>query len=194
LLHELFVFVSSYAEDKATLDQLKQLAQPAMQNGAELIEMLDLFTASSERNLRKTLEGVQKRKEAMAEQQNQLKQQELAQQQEQFQQKMQMDAAEKAEQARREDMNKELDRQNRLEVEKLRGIANEGSYSPTTDTTDLLIKQTSLSQQISKDAFEKANKQQQNSLKSRELDLKEKEIDTNLEIAKTNKNKYDRKK
>jgi hypothetical protein len=194
LLHELFVFVTSYAEDKATLDQLKQLAQPAMQNGAELIEMLDLFTASSERNLRKTLEDVQKRKQAMAEQQNQLKQQELSQQQEQFQQKMQVDAADKAEQARREDMNKELDRQNRLEVEKLKGIANEGSFSQTSDTTDLLIKQTSLSQQISKDAFEKASKQKQNSMKSRELDLKEKEIDTNLEIAKTNKNRYDSKK
>jgi hypothetical protein len=194
LLHELFVFVTSYAEDKATLDQLKQLAQPAMQNGAELIEMLDLFTASSERNLRKTLEDVQKRKQAMMEQQNQLKQQEMSQQQEQFQQRMQMEAADKAEQARRDDMNKELDRQNRLEVEKLRGIANEGSFNPTADTTDLLIKQTSLSQQISKDAFEKASKQRQNSLKERELDLKEKEIDTNLQIAKTNKNKYDKKK
>jgi hypothetical protein len=194
LLHELFVFVTSYAEDKATLDQLKQLAQPAMQNGAELIEMLDLFTASSERNLRKTLEDVQKRKQAMMEQQNQLKQQEMSQQQEQFQQRMQMEAADKAEQARRDDMNKELDRQNRLEVEKLRGIANEGSFNPTADTTDLLIKQTSLSQQISKDAFEKASKQRQNSLKERELDLKEKEIDTSLQIAKTNKNKYDKKK
>jgi hypothetical protein len=107
---------------------------------------------------------------------------------------MQMEAADKAEQARRDDMNKELDRQNRLEVEKLRGIANEGSFNPTADTTDLLIKQTSLSQQISKDAFEKASKQRQNSLKERELDLKEKEIDTSLQIAKTNKNKYDKKK
>jgi hypothetical protein len=194
LLHELFVFVSSYAEDKVTLDQLKQLAQPAMQNGAELIEMLDLFTASSERSLRKTLTDVQKRKEAMQQQQQQLKQQELDQQQQQFQQKMQADMAAAAEQARRDDNNKELDRQNRLEVEKLRGIANEGSFNPEVDTTELLIKQTSLSQQISKDNYEKVAKSREASLKERELDLKEKDIDTKLKIAQTNKNKYDRKK
>ena len=194
LLHELFVFVSSYAEDKVTLDQLRQLAQPAMQNGAELIEMLDLFTASSERSLRKTLTDVQKRKEAMQQQQQQLKQQELDQQQQQFQQKMQADMASAAEEARRDDNNKELDRQNRLEVEKLRGIANEGSFNPEVDTTELLIKQTSLSQQISKDNYEKVAKSREASLKDRELDLKEKDIDTKLKIAQTNKNKYDRKK
>jgi hypothetical protein len=194
LLHEFFVFVSSYAEDKVTLDQLKQLAQPAMQNGAELIEMLDLFTASSERSLRKTLTDVQKRKQAAEQQQQQLKQQELQQQQEQFQQKMQADMAQAQEEAKREDMNKELDRQNRLEVEKLRGIANEGSFNPEVDTTELLIKQTSLSQQISKDNFEKAQKSKEASLRERELDLKEKDIDTKLKIAQTNKNRYDKKK
>jgi hypothetical protein len=35
---------------------------------------------------------------------------------------------------------------------------------------------------------------QQVDLKKRELDLKEKDIDTKLQIAKTNKNKYDKKK
>jgi len=192
LLHELFVFVSSYAEDKVTLDQLKQLAQPAMQNGAELLEMLDLFTASSERSLRKTLEEVQKRKEAIRQQEQQNQQQQMQMQQEQFQQKMQVDQANEQEKARREDMNKELDRQNRLEVEKLRGIANEGSYSPEKDTTDLLIQQTSLSQQISKQNYERENKKKEQSMRERELDLKEKDIDTKLEIAKTNKNRYDK--
>ena len=116
LLHELFVFVSSYAEDKVTLEQLKQLAQPAMQNGAELSEMVDLFTANSERSLRKTLADVQKRKEAIRQQEQAIQQQQLEQQQSQFEQKMQMDAAQKAEDARREDMNKQLDRENKLQV------------------------------------------------------------------------------
>jgi hypothetical protein len=193
LLHELFVFVSSYAEDKQTLDQLKQLAQPAMQNGAELSEMLDLFTADSERSLRKTLQDVQKRKQAILEQQQAIQQQQIEQQQAQFEMKMQMDAQQKAEDARREDMNKELDRQNRLEVEKLRGIANEGSFSPTVDTTDLLIKQTQLSQEISAKNFEKSMKSKEMSLKEKELALKEKDIDTKLKIAQVNKNKYDNK-
>ena len=191
LLHELFVFVSSYAEDKVTLEQLKQLAQPAMQNGAELSEMVDLFTANSERSLRKTLSDVQKRKEAIRQQDQALKQQQLEQQQAQFEQKMQMDAAQKAEDARREDMNKQLDRENRLQVVQLQGIANEGSYSPDVDTTGLLIEQTKIAQDISKQTFEKVTKNKELNLKEKELALKEKDIDTKLKIAQTNKNKYD---
>jgi hypothetical protein len=191
LLHELFVFVSSYAEDKVTLEQLKQLAQPAMQNGAELSEMVDLFTANSERSLRKTLSDVQKRKEAIRQQEQALKQQQLEQQQAQFEQKMQMDAAQKAEDARREDMNKQLDRENRLQVVQLQGIANEGSYNPDVDTTGLLIEQTKIAQDISKQTFEKVTKNKELSLKEKELALKEKDIDTKLKIAQTNKNKYD---
>jgi len=191
LLHELFVFVSSYAEDKVTLEQLKQLAQPAMQNGAELSEMVDLFTANSERSLRKTLGDVQKRKEAIRQQDQALKQQQLEQQQAQFEQKMQMEAAQKAEEARREDMNKQLDRENRLQVVQLQGIANEGSYNPEVDTTGLLIEQTRIAQDISKQTFEKVTKNKELSLKEKELALKEKDIDTKLKIAQTNKNKYD---
>lgn len=191
LLHELFVFVSSYAEDKVTLEQLKQLAQPAMQNGAELSEMVDLFTANSERSLRKTLGDVQKRKEAIRQQDQALKQQQLEQQQTQFEQKMQMEAAQKAEDARREDMNKQLDRENRLQVVQLQGIANEGSYNPEVDTTGLLIEQTKIAQDISKQTFEKVTKNKELSLKEKELALKEKDIDTKLKIAQTNKNKYD---
>lgn len=192
LLHELFVFVTSYAEDKQTLDQLKQLAQPAMQNGAELSEMLDLFTADSERSLRKTLQDVQKRKEAIVDQQNAVQQQQMQQQQEQFQMKMQMEQQQQMQDAQREDMNKELDRQNRLEVEKLRGIASEGAYSQTTDTTDLLIRQTQMSQEMSKQNFEKSMKAKEMSLKEKELQLKEKDIDTKLQIAKENRNQFDR--
>ena len=191
LLHELFVFVSSYAEDKVTLEQLKQLAQPAMQNGAELSEMVDLFTANSERSLRKTLADVQNRKEAIRQQEQAIKQQQLEQQQAQFEQKMQMDAAQKAEDARREDMNKQLDRENRLQVVQLQGIANEGSYNPEVDTTGLLIQQTKMAQEISKQSFDKVAKDKELSLKEKELALKEKDIDNKLKIAQTNKNKYD---
>jgi len=194
LLRELFVFVTSYAEDRVTLEQLRSLAQPALQNGAELIEIFDLYTASSERSLRHILEGVQQRKQAMVEQQNQIKQQEMQMQQQQFEQKLAADEQRRMEEAEREDMNKELDRQNRLDVERLRGIANESSYSQEKDLTPLLIQQTNLAKDQSKMRFEQLKNQQQVDLKSRELDLKEKDIDAKVQIARENKNKYDKKK
>ena len=194
LLRELFVFVTSYAEDRVTLEQLRSLAQPALQNGAELIEIFDLYTASSERSLRHILEGVQQRKQAMMDQQNQIKQQEMQMQQQQFEQKLAADEQRRMEEAEREDMNKELDRQNRLDVERLRGIANEGSFSQEKDLTPLLIQQTNLAKDQSKMRFEQLKNQQQVDLKTRELDLKEKDIDAKVQIARENKNKYDKKK
>jgi hypothetical protein len=193
LLRELFVFVTSYAEDKVTLEQLRSLAQPALQNGAELIEIFDLYTASSERSLRHILQGVQDRKMAMQQQGMQQKQQEMEMQQQQFQQKMQIDEQRRQEDNEREDMNKELDRQNKLEIVKLQAIANESSYSDK-DLTPLVIEQTKAAQQESMRRFEQNKNDQQVSLKQRELDIKEKDIDTKLKIAKTNKNKFDKKK
>ena len=194
LLRELFVFVTSYAEDRVTLEQLRSLAQPALQNGAELLEIFDLYTAASERSLRKVLEGVQERKASMEQQKMQQQQQQMEMQNQQFQAKMQMDAEQKAEEARRDDMNKELDRQNRLDVERLRGIANESSYSQEKDLTPLLIQQANVAKEQSKMRFEQMKNDEQVKLKNRELDLKEKDIDTKLQIAKQNKNKYDKKK
>ena len=193
LLRELFVFVTSYAEDKVTLEQLRSLAQPALQNGAELIEIFDLYTASSERSLRHILQGVQDRKMAMQQQGMQQKQQEMEMQQQQFQQKMQIDEQRRQEDNEREDMNKELDRQNKLEIVKLQAIANESSYSDK-DLTPLVIEQTKAAQQESMRRFEQNKNDQQVSLKQRELDIKEKDIDAKLKIAKTNKNKFDKKK
>jgi hypothetical protein len=124
----------------------------------------------------------------------QQQQQQMEMQQQQFQAKMQADMEQKVEDARREDLNKELDRQNRLDVERLRGIANEGSFSQEKDLTPLLIQQTNMAKESSKLRFEQMKNDQQVDLKKRELDLKEKDIDTKLQIAKQNKNKYDKKK
>lgn len=194
LLRELYVFVTSYAEDRVTLEQLRTLAQPALQNGAELIEIFDLYTASSERSLRHILEGVQQRKQSVLDQQNQIKQQEMQMQQEQFAQKLAAEEQKRQAEAEREDMNKELDRQNRLDVERLRGIANESSYSQEKDLTPLLIQQTNLAKEQSKQRFEQIKQDQTVQLKNRELDLKEKDIDAKVKIARENKNKYDKKK
>jgi hypothetical protein len=130
----------------------------------------------------------------MQQQQMQQKQQEMEMQQQQFQAKMQVDAEQKQAEAQREDMNKELDRQNKLDVERLRGIANEGSFSQEKDLTPLLIQQTNMAKEQSKLRFEQLKNDEQNKLKTRELDLKEKDIDNKLKIAKTNKNKFDKRK
>ena len=94
-----------------------------------------------------------------------------------------------AEQKRREEMendnmNKELDRQNRLQVEQLRGIAAEGSYSQTTDTTPLLVEQTKAAMEQSKQSFEKEMRKRQLDQNDRKLDIEEQKAKDALSIAK----------
>jgi hypothetical protein len=188
LLRKFFVFVTSYSEDKQTLEQLKTLAQPAMQNGAELSEIFELFTATSERSLKKVLDTIQARKMAMMQQQEQLKQQEIQANQQIAAQKLEQEKQMYQDKADREDRNKELDRQNRLDVERLRGIANESSFSPDKDLTPLLIKESENMREESMRRFDEYAKKRQLDQEDRKIALKEKEIDTNLKIARTNKN------
>jgi hypothetical protein len=194
LLRDLQIFVTSYAEDRDTLEHLKTLTQPAMQNGADLADIADMLTANSERGLREVLQKIQKRNEEIRQQQQQLEQQKLDQQQHQFEVETQLAEQHRQEDIQNDNMNKQLDRENKLQVEQLRGIANEGSFDPEADLTGLLTEQTKLALENSKHQFEKTIKQKELSQKDRELDLKEKDIDTKLKIAKTNKNKFDSKK
>jgi len=184
LLRDLQVYVTSYAEDRDTIEKLRSLMQPAMQNGADLADIADMLTAESERGLREILKKLQQRNQEMNQQKNQIEQQKLQQAQQQFEVQTQL-----AEQKRREDMdnenmNKELDRQNRLQVEQLRGIAAEGSYSQTADTTELLTEQTKSAMERSRMEFEKAIKQRELAQNDRKLDIEEKKAQDALDIAK----------
>ena len=184
LLRDIQVYVTSFAEDREIIDQLKTLMQPAMQNGADLADIADMLTANSERNLREILQKVQKRNQEAREQQQQLEQQKLQQSQEQFEMQMQLAEQKRREEMENDNMNKELDRLNRLQVEQLRGIAAEGSYSQTTDTTPLLVEQTKAAMEQSKQSFEKEIKKRQLDQNDRKLDIEEKKAKDALDIAK----------
>jgi hypothetical protein len=184
LLRDLQVYVTSYAEDRDTIEKLKSLMQPAIQNGADLADIADMLTANSERSLREILQKVQKRNQEAKQQEMQLKQQQLEQQKQQFETNLQVQEQRRLQEMENENMNKELDRQNRLQIEELRGIANEGSFSPTIDTTELLTEQTKAAMERSKQFYEKSIKQKELEQNDRKLDIEEKKAKDALDIAK----------
>lgn len=184
LLRDLQVYVTSYAEDRDVIEKLRSLMQPAMQNGADLADIADMLTAESERGLREILQKLQQRNQQMNEQKNQIEQQKLEQAQQQFEVQTQLAEQRRREDMENENMNKELDRQNRLQIEQLRGIAAEGSYSPTVDTTELLTEQTKAAMEQSRIEFEKAIKQRQLAQNDRKLDIEERKAKDALDIAK----------
>lgn len=184
ILRDLHVYVTSYAEDRDMIEKLRSLMQPAMQNGADLSDMAEILTANSERSLREILQQMQQRLDARRQQQNELEQQKLQQAQQQFEIQTQLAEQKRIQEMENENMNKELDRQNRLAIEQLRGIANEGSFSPTLDTTSLLTEQTKTAIDRSRLEFEKQARKRELDQNERKLDIEQKKANDALDIAK----------
>ena len=97
------VFVSDASKDLENIQKLQQLIQPAMQNGASLLEAAEILTSDNFNIIKQKLKDMQTRQE----QQQQQQQQAESQQQQQLQQ-MQNDAQEK--QLMLEEAKLELDR------------------------------------------------------------------------------------
>lgn len=184
ILRDLQVYVTSYSEDRDMIEKLRSLMQPAMQNGADLSDMAEILTANSERSLREVLQKIQKRMEEQRQQSQQIEQQKLQQSQEQFEIQTQLAEQKRMQEMDNDNMNKELDRQNRLAVEQLRGIANEGSFSPTADTTGLLTEQTKNAIDRSRLEFEKQARKRELDQNERKLDIEERKANDALNIAK----------
>ena len=97
-------------------NELRQLAQPLMQNGGSLYDVIELYSTKSMRQMKKTFKDLRDQQQAMQQQAQQLEQQKLEQQQQIAQ--AQMEQAQQLEQARiaNENYNKEMDRINKKEV------------------------------------------------------------------------------
>ena len=99
---------------------------------------------------------------------------------------MQMETQERhrQEDMQNENMNKQLDRENKIQLEVLKGIANEGSYDPDVDTTGLLTEQAKVSLEQSKHQFDQTTQKRALDQQDIKLDIEEKKADQALQIAK----------
>lgn len=73
------VFVSDTSKDLENLQALKQLIQPAMQNGASLLEAAEILTTDNLNLLKQKLMDMQKRQEEVQQQQQQAEQEQAVQ-------------------------------------------------------------------------------------------------------------------
>lgn len=197
LLKDFGVYLMNSAEQQRKKDLVEQLLLKNNQSLMPLSKLIQTVRLDSLADIQKKLEEqeVEMQKQEQAKQQQAM---EMQQQQLQAQ-------AEEADKARAfEAEQNELDRQNKIMIEKLRGIAAEGSYSPTVDTTPLLIKQSELDLKKSQMSADQALKNQQMvaaqieayrkqkaddkkheaevGFKKKELSLKEKEMQNKIDI------------
>ena len=151
LLKDFGVYLMNSAEQQRKKDLIEQLILKQNQQLMPLSKLIETVRLDSLADIQKKL---QEQEAEMQKQQQAQQEKEMQMQQE----KLQAAAAE-ADKARAfEAEQNQLDRDNKLMLEKLKGIAAEGSYNPEVDKTSQLIEQTNLdlkrSDLLSKAAFQ----------------------------------------
>jgi hypothetical protein len=198
------------------MQALNQLAHAGMQTGQiKFRDLIEIYKKDSISSLARYLEEAQDKMAQEQQEQQQAQQQhekELAQQQAELQaQALQLEY----EKLNREDVNRQLDRDNKIQVETLKAMG----FAQDTDINDNMVpdvlEQSKIALQQQKQTYEQVQKDKEHQLKytmeqqknelerqklviARESMKNDKEIekiksDTALRIAKENKNKYDKK-
>jgi hypothetical protein len=198
------------------MQALNQLAHAGMQTGQiKFRDLIEIYKKDSISSLARYLEEAQDKMAQEQQEQQQAEQQhqkELADQQAQLQQQALQLEYEKLD---REDVNRQLDRDNKIQVETLKALG----FAQETDVNENMIpdvlEQSKIALQQQKQTFEQVQKdrehqlkysadRQKNEIERKKIAVKEKEIvskkeieelkaETALKVAKENKNKYDKK-
>ena len=113
---DLKVFLTNRPEDTQMFNELRQLAQPLMQNGGSLYDVIELYSTKSMREMKKTFRDLKEKQEAMQQQAMQQKQQELEQQGQIAQAQLAQAQQIKEQELAHQDYQNELDRINKKEI------------------------------------------------------------------------------
>lgn len=207
-LKDLKVFVTNRAEDQRIFNELRQLAQPMLQNGASVYDIAVLYSTNSVRQMKDTFKKLKDRQDSLIQQQQDTEQQRLQQEQQQFQIQMQQQQAAQQQAELNENYQRELDRINKKEVALINSFSKQDDNlkdNSGNGVPDILeVSRLSLDEDMAKKdhmvALQKeANNKKKNdddfNLEMQKLDLerqklkqekelKEKELQTQLTVAK----------
>jgi hypothetical protein len=113
---DLKVFLTNRPEDTQMFNELRALAQPLMQNGGSLYDVIELYSTKSMREMKKTFKDLRDQQIAQQQQAQQLEQQKLEQQGQVAQAQMQQAVQLAQEQQTHDDYQNQLDRLSREKI------------------------------------------------------------------------------
>jgi len=197
LLRDLNIFCTTTANNRAILEQLKQLAMSNNTTGASIFDLGKIVQSDSIAELNNALKTSEEKV-------NQMKQQEMQQQQQMQQQQMQSQQEIEKMKLDTQIAEKEKDRQRDILVAEIRaagyGASADVNLNQMSDYNDAMkeIRQTEMYQQQSdlerqKETNKVMNNNQKNQIEREKLDAQRQIAETQLQIARENKNKYDSK-
>lgn len=151
-MKDLKVFVTTRADDQRIFQELRQLAQPMLQNGASPYDIAVLYTTNSIRQMKDTFKRLKQKMEEIAQKQQELEETKLKQEQAQFQYEQQAAEVQDEKDKAFEAQENELDRINKKEIALIAAATKERTAkgatpeSGTLDTNEM----TRLSQEQTK--------------------------------------------
>ena len=113
---DLKVFLTNRPEDTQMFNELRQLAQPLMQNGGSLYDVIELYSTKSMREMKKVFKTLRDKQDAMQQQQLQTQQQQVEQQGQIAQAQLEQAQMQKEQDIANENYQNELDRINKKEI------------------------------------------------------------------------------
>jgi len=174
---DLKVFLTNRPEDTQMFSELRQLAQPLMQNGGSLYDVIELYSTKSMREMKKTFKDLRDQQLAQQQQAQQLEQQKVEQQaqqaQAQIQQAIQIKQADQA----HEDYQNELDRINKKEVALINALGRNENAAADVDNSGIAD-----ALEVSKLSNDQSKAAQAYQLKMQEIQVKSKESSDKKQI------------
>jgi hypothetical protein len=197
LLRDFNIFATTKANHRAVLEQLKQLAISNNTSGASIFDLGNIIKSESIAEVSHILKSAE-------EKQLELRQQEMQQQQQMQQQAIQAQQQEQMMKLQFEQQENDKDRQKDILVAQIRGAGygstediNQNQISDYQDSLKEIRRSDEFQQQMEVkkegNAIRQAQGQDMLNLKREELATKRDVMNKQLEIARTNKNKYDSK-
>ena len=113
---DLKVFLTNRPDDTQMFNELRQMAQPLMQNGGSIYDVIQLYSTKSVREMKRIFKTLKDKQDAMQQQQMQMQQQQLEQQQQQTMAQLEQQAMLAEQKTASDNYQKELDRINKKEI------------------------------------------------------------------------------
>lgn len=201
-LKDLHVFPVSRQEDVLLFREIRSLAQPMLQNGAPVETIIDLYATNSIRQMKKIAQTLREKQEQMMQGQQQAEQQSQQQEAQLEQARLEMEERHHQDNIQMEKYKVDVKAQTDLAREQIKTYFQTSTTDSDGDgTPDIMeiadhslrineiiakrdLETQKLSQEMSKHIADQKSKAEEHKLRSRELDIQEKNQSNDLQIQK----------
>ena len=178
-LKDLWVMVTSSPEDQRLFNELRQLSQTMLQNGATPYEIINLYSTNSIRQMKKIFKNLKEKQDELVAQQQEMEQAKIQQQQEAVQMQLEQQARENEIQRNIDMYEAEMERINKKEIALINQLGRNPSATADADKSgvpDAL--------EVTRLADDRMATMNDFNLRMQEISAKKMEIQKKLEVEK----------